>query len=83
LPAIGLCALAAQQGSFFKPVDQFHDRVMAQLHSLSKFPNAWLNACGQSSQSQHQHVLLRLEIRAARGFLAAIQKYPDLISEFR
>ena len=76
-------ALAAQELPFFQPVNELDDAVMAQLHALGELADAGLAAGGQSAQRQHQQILLRLKVRVARGFLAAVQKYADLISEFR
>ncbi len=75
--------LAPQQQSFFQPIDQLDHAVMAQLHALGQFPNAGFAAGRQTAQGKEQHVLLRLEIRLARGFFAAIQENSYLISKFR
>jgi hypothetical protein len=73
----------AQELSSFEPVHQLHDAVVAQLQPLGKLADARLAAGGQSAQGQHEQVLLRLEVRVARGFLATVQEDPNLVSEFR
>ena len=83
LAPVGPRPFPAKELPFFKPVHQFHDAVVAQLQPLGKLANARLAAGGQSAQCQHEQILLRLEVRVARGFLAAVQKDPNLVSEFR
>src|ERR1700733_3791750 len=83
LTAVSLGALAAHELPFFKPVHELHNSVMAQLHALGDFPNAGFHPGGQSTQRQHEHILLRLKVGVSRSFLAAVQEYTYLVSKFR
>lgn len=83
LPAVASGTLAPQVLPFFEAVHQFHDAVMPQLQTLREFPYAGLAVRRQSSQSQHEHVLLRLEARVAGRFLAPIEVNSDPVPEFR
>lgn len=82
LPAVAPGALSPQELPFFEAVHQLHDAVMPQLQTLGEFPDAGLAACRKSSQSQHEHVLLRLETRVAGRFLAPVQVNSDPVPEF-
>ena len=75
--------LSTQELPSFKAVNELHDTVVAQLHPLGNLPDAGLAAGGESAQSQHKEILLRLEVRVTRRLLAAIQINPDPVTEFR
>src|SRR5258706_15893733 len=64
-------------------IHHLNGAMMTELHALGEFANRGFPAGWKSAHRQQKKILLRLKTRGPRRLLAAVQKVPDLIPEFR
>jgi len=83
LPAVCIRPLPAQQLRALHAVHHLNRAMMPELHALREFANRGFTAGWKSAHRQQKKILLRLEAGGAGRLLAAVQKVPDLIPEFR
>ena len=83
LPAVCIRSLPTQQLRALHAVHHLDGAMMPELHALREFANRGFPAGWKSAHRQQKKILLRLKTRGAGRLLAAIQKVPDLIPEFR
>jgi hypothetical protein len=72
-----------QKASLDEPIDQLDSAVVLELHSFRQHADGRSNAFGQTSNSQQELVLLRLDARLSRGILAETEETADLVAQFR
>ncbi len=83
LPAVCIRPLPTQQLRALHAVHHLDSTVMPELHALREFANCGFPAGWKAAHRQQKEILLRLKTRGAGRLLAAVQKVPDLVPEFR
>jgi len=81
--AIARNDLLANQISLRRAIHQPHDRVMSFLQKIRQLGDGRPPASCESSNAQHQLMLLRCYARGTRGVFAESEKSPKLVAKVR
>jgi hypothetical protein len=81
--AVVLGAGAVDKSSRLQAVDQFHGAVVADLHAIGEFSDAWTDSGRHALDRQHELVLAALHAGIFHHLLAEVEEASDLIPELR